>query len=298
MSNSLDIDPKYSFDNEKAIAKSFSQRLQWEMILIGMGQAIVWLLLWPIVIADFIPLWSGFCIASICACFAYLPSHESQHGNYSRGNPKMRWLDALVGHITLITLISPYEILRVTHMKHHAYTNDPEKDPDYLNAHSESLLKTIKRAADGSSTADYKKCLDVFANDKNFVNSYKKAIPIALLYRSILLTLVVIFPLETLLLWWLPAKIGTVYIVIFFSWFPHQHTSTGRYKDTRFWSHWMPRYVNHSMQLHFIHHLHPNIGHYDEPKAIEALKPILIARGVPGADQIPDRITNNPLIKI
>ena len=298
MSNSLDIDPKYSFDNEKAIAKSFSQRFQWEMILIGMGQAVIWLSLWPLVIEGFIPLWSGFCIASICACFAYLPSHESQHGNYSRGNPKMRWLDALVGHITLVTLISPYEILRITHMKHHAYTNDPEKDPDYLNAHSQSLLKTIKRSADGSSTSDYEKCLDVFANDKNFVNSYKKAIPIALLYRAILLTLVVIFPLETLLLWWLPAKIGTVYVVIFFSWFPHQHTLKGRYKDTRFWSHWMPRYVNHSMQLHFIHHLHPNIGHYDEPKAIEALKPILIARGVPGADQIPDRITNNPLIKI
>ena len=298
MSNSLDIDPKYSFDNEKAIAKSFSQRFQWEMILIGMGQAFIWLSLWPLVIEGFIPLWSGFCIASICACFAYLPSHESQHGNYSRGNPKMRWLDTLVGHITLVTLISPYEILRITHMKHHAYTNDPEKDPDYLNAHSQSLLKTIKRSADGSSTSDYEKCLDVFANDKNFVNSYKKAIPIALLYRAILLTLVVIFPLETLLLWWLPAKIGTVYVVIFFSWFPHQHTLKGRYKDTRFWSHWMPRYVNHSMQLHFIHHLHPNIGHYDEPKAIEALKPILIARGVPGADQIPDRITNNPLIKI
>ena len=298
MSNSLDIDPKYSFDNEKAIAKSFSQRFQWEMILIGMGQAVIWLSLWPLVIEGFIPLWSGFCIASICACFAYLPSHESQHGNYSRGNPKMRWLDTLVGHITLVTLISPYEILRITHMKHHAYTNDPEKDPDYLNAHSESLLKTIKRSADGSSTSDYEKCLDVFANDKNFVNSYKKAIPIALLYRAILLTLVVIFPLETLLLWWLPAKIGTVYVVIFFSWFPHQHTLKGRYKDTRFWSHWMPRYVNHSMQLHFIHHLHPNIGHYDEPKAIEALKPILIARGVPGADQIPDRITNNPLMKI
>ena len=60
----------------------------------------------------------------------------------------------------------------------------------------------------------------------------------------------------------------------------------------------MPRYLNHSMQLHFIHHLHPSIGHYDEPKAIEALKPFLQARGVPGADEIPDRVSYNPLIKI
>ena len=52
------------------------------------------------------------------------------------------------------------------------------------------------------------------------------------------------------------------------------------------------------MQLHFVHHLHPNIGHYDEPKAIEELKPFLIARGVPGAEEIPDRVTYNTLVKI
>ena len=297
MNRSRDVSLEYSFENEKAIAKGFSQRFQWEMILIGIGQAIIWLTLWPLVINGFVPLWAGFCIATICACFAYLPSHESQHGNYSRGNPKMRWLDSLVGHITLITLISPYEILRVTHMKHHAYTNDPEKDPDYLNAHSGSLFRTIKRSADGSSTGDYAKYLDIFSSDKAFVNSFNNAIPMALLLRGTLLTLVVLFPLETLLLWWLPAKIGTVYVVVFFSWFPHVGTSKGRYQDTRFWSHWMPRYINHSMQLHFIHHLHPGIGHYDEPKAIEALRPLLIQKGIPGADEIPEKITFNPLIK-
>ena len=131
MNRSRDISLEYSFENEKAIAKGFSQRFQWEMILIGIGQAMIWLTLWPLVIKGFVPLWAGFCIATICACFAYLPSHESQHGNYSRGNPKMRWLDSLVGHITLITLISPYEILRVTHMKHHAcllYTSPSPRD--------------------------------------------------------------------------------------------------------------------------------------------------------------------------
>ena len=110
--------------------------------------------------------------------------------------------------------------------------------------------------------------------------------------------LVFLFPLQTLLLWWLPAKIGICYTTVFFSWYPHQGTSIGRYKDTRFWQHGIPRYLNHSMQLHFIHHLHPGIGHYDEPKAIEALKPFLIARKVPGAENLPDSITHNPLIKL
>ena len=297
MRESPEIAAEFSFEKEKAIAKSFSQRFQWEMILIGLGQAVIWLSLWPLVLNGIIDLWVGFLIASLCACFAYLPSHEAQHGNYSRGNPKLRWLDGFVGHITLITLMYPYHLLRVTHMKHHAYTNDPEKDPDYLNAHTSSVLKVIKNVLDGS-TVDFGKYLEVFSTDKAFVNSFKKAIPISLLYRFTLLVLVIIFPLETLLLWWLPAKIGTVYTTVFFSYFPHLGTSTGRYQNTRFWSHWMPRYLNHSMQLHFIHHLHPGIGHYDEPKAVEALKPFLLARKVPGANNIPDRVTLNPLIKI
>jgi len=292
-----EIAAEFSFDKEKAIAKSFSQRFQWEMILIGLGQAVIWLSLWPLVLNGIIDLWVGFLIASLCACFAYLPSHEAQHGNYSRGNPKLRWLDGFVGHITLITLMYPHHLLRVTHMKHHAYTNDPEKDPDYLNAHTSSMLKVIKNVLDGS-TVDFEKYLEVFSADKAFVNSFEKAIPIALLYRFTLLVLVIIFPLETLLLCWLPAKIGTVYTTVFFSYFPHLGTSTGRYQNTRFWTHWMPRYFNHSMQLHFIHHLHPSIGHYDEPKAIEALKPFLIAREVPGANEIPNRVTANPLIRL
>ena len=291
------IPDEFSFEKEKAIAKSLSQRFQWEMIAIGIGQATIFLSLWPLTLMGFIPLWAGFLIATLCACLAYLPSHEAQHGNYSRGNPKKRWIDSLVGNFTLITLIYPYEILRVTHMKHHAYTNHPEKDPDYNNQHASSVAKLAIQVLDGTSV-DYSKYEEVFAEDAAFQKGFKKGALIGLTYRAVLMIAVFLLPLHTLFLWWLPAKLGTVYTTTFFSWYPHLKTEQGRYKDTRFWQHWMPRYINHSMQLHFIHHLHPSIGHFDEPKAIEALKPFLIARGVPGAEEIPERVTYNPLIKI
>ncbi len=291
------IPDEFSFEKEKAIAKSLSQRFQWEMVAIGMGQATIFLSLWPLTLMGYIPLWAGFLIATLCACLAYLPSHEAQHGNYSRGNPKRRWIDSLVGNFTLITLIYPYEILRVTHMKHHAYTNHPKKDPDYDNQHASSVAKLAIQVLDGTSV-DYSKYEEVFAEDAAFQKGFKKGALIGLTYRAVLMIAVFLLPLHTLFLWWLPAKLGTVYTTTFFSWYPHLKTEQGRYKDTRFWQHWMPRYFNHSMQLHFIHHLHPSIGHFDEPKAIEALKPFLIARGVPGAEEIPERVTYNPLIKI
>jgi beta-carotene hydroxylase len=288
---------EFSFEKEKAIAKSLSTRFQWEMIAIGVGQASIFLSLWPLTLMGYVPLWAGFLIATLCACFAYLPSHEAQHGNYSRGNPKRRWIDSLVGNLTLVTLIYPYEILRVTHMKHHAYTNHPEKDPDYKNQHASSIAKLAVQVLDGT-TVDYSKYVEVFAEDAAFQKGFKKGAIIGLTYRAILMIAVFMLPLHTLFLWWLPAKLGTIYTTTFFSWYPHLNTEQGRYKDTRFWQHWMPRYINHSMQLHFIHHLHPSIGHFDEPKAIEVLKPFLIARGVPGAEAIPDRVRYNPLIKI
>ena len=45
------------------------------------------------------------------------------------------------------------------------------------------------------------------------------------------------------------------------------------------------------MQIHVMHHMYPNICHFDEPKAIEALKPFMIARGIPGAEDLPDKIS-------
>ena len=291
------VSEEFSFEKEKAVAKKYAQRFQWEMILIGIGQACVWLSLWPLVMFGIIPLWLGFIVACFCACMAYLPSHEAQHGNYSRGDPKKRWIDALVGHITLITVMFPYEILRVTHMKHHAYTNHDDKDPDFLTSNAKSVKEVILLSLDGTSP-DYQKYKEVYSSDAAFQKAFEKGVKVSLACRLTLMLLVFLFPLQTLLLWWLPAKIGVLYTTLFFSYYPHIGTEIGRYKNTRFWQHWMPRYINHSMQLHFVHHLHPNIGHYDEPRAIEELKPFLIARGVPGAEEIPDRITYNPLIKI
>jgi len=151
MENLEKVPENFSFEKEKEIARSFSKRFQWEMILIGVGQATVWLSLWPLVINGYISLFLGSVIATICACFAYLPSHEAQHGNYSRGNPKRRWIDSFVSHYTLITIMFPHDLMRCTHMKHHAYTNNPEKDPDYDTASAKSLWEVISATQAGVS---------------------------------------------------------------------------------------------------------------------------------------------------
>ena len=133
--------------------------------------------------------------------------------------------------------------------------------------------------------------------DPKFAEALERGGTVAFLFFFLQMIVAVIYPLETLLLWWLPRKLAVSYLGIIFSYEPHKDLPIGRYKDSRFWSNAMPRFLNHSMQIHAMHHMYPNICHYDEPKAIEALKPFMVARGMPGAEEIPEKIKLNPLIR-
>ena len=120
----------------------------------------------------------------------------------------------------------------------------------------------------------------------------------AFLFYFAQIILAVLYPIETFLLWWIPKRVATSYLGIVFSYFPHSGLEKGRYKDTRFWTNRVPRFLNHSMQIHTMHHMYPRICHYDEAKAIEALKPFMIERGMPGAEHIPEKLRWNPVTYI
>lgn len=285
-----DLSPKA----ERAVARQFMGRVQWEMVLIGTGQALVWIATYVLTMLGTIPLWLGFVIATVCCCFAYLPSHEGQHGNLSGRQDRWRWLDRGVGQLSMIPLMLSFDAAKVTHLKHHAHTNDPDQDPDYRAVtarHWWEAVVAVHRGPNQEAIAHHA------AADPRFRAGLMKGVLVMKLLRVVLLVMVVLFPLPTLLVWWLPRTIAVSYVFTFFSWEPHRPgTATDRYTNTRFWRHPIPRFVMQSMPTHVVHHLYPTIPHWDEPKALEALRPFMIERGVPGADQIPDRVRFNPLI--
>ena len=289
-----------SIDAERKLARSFMGRIEWEMILIGLGQFSVWVLTWFLVVQGLMPLWLGSIVAILSTCCAYLPSHAGQHGHLSGGRKEFKWIDALVGHITLIPLAQSHDVLKATHLKHHAHTNDPERDPDFFHTHVDSWLECAKNINDQYSPSG--RIIGIVEKlseeDPKFAEALDKGSIVTLIYYVANIVLAIFFPLETLLLWWIPKRIATCYLGIVFSYQPHAGLESGRYKDTRFWTNKMPRFFNHSMQIHTMHHMYPRICHYDEPKAIEALKPYMIERGMPGAEYIPDKITWNPLTYI
>ena len=289
-----------SIEAERKLARTFMGRIEWEMILIGVLQFTTWIATWVLVIQGIIPLLVGFLIALFTACNAYLPSHAGQHGHLSGGRKNLQWLDYLVGQISVIPLAQSHEILKATHLKHHAHTNDPDMDPDFFHGNAKNWWEAavnvnIAYNDEGPALRAIEKHQE---NDPKFKEALEKGGSWAFLFYFAQIILAVLYPLETLLLWWIPKRVATSYLGIVFSYFPHSGLEKGRYKDTRFWTNRMPRFLNHSMQIHTMHHMYPRICHYDEAKAIEALKPFMIERGMPGAEHIPEKLRWNPVTYI
>jgi len=289
-----------SIEAERKLARTFMGRIEWEMILIGVLQFTTWIVTWVLVIQGIIPLLVGFLIALFTACNAYLPSHAGQHGHLSGGRKNLQWLDYLVGQISVIPLAQSHEILKATHLKHHAHTNDPDMDPDFFHGNAKNWWEAAVNVniAYNDEGPALRAIENHQENDPKFKEALEKGGSWAFLFYFAQIILAVLYPIETLLLWWIPKRVATSYLGIVFSYFPHSGLEKGRYKDTRFWTNRVPRFLNHSMQIHTMHHMYPRICHYDEAKAIEALKPFMIERGMPGAEHIPEKLRWNPVTYI
>ena len=239
-------------------------------------------------------------IALFTACNAYLPSHAGQHGHLSGGRKNLQWLDFWVGQISVIPLAQSHDALKATHLKHHAHTNDPDNDPDFFHGNANTWLGAVRNVNvsyndDGPAMKTIGKHME---EDPKFKAALEKGGAWTLLFYFVQIFMAILYPLETLLLWWIPKRVATSYLGVVFSYLPHSGLGSGRYKDTRFWTNKIPRFLNHSMQIHSMHHMYPRICHYDEAKAIQALKPYMIARGIPGAEHIPDKLRWNPVTYI
>ena len=79
-----------------------------------------------------IPLWLGAILSFVVATTFYMPLHEATHGNVWGDVGRGRWIEDLVGTLASIPVGISYRGHRISHMRHHAFTNDPARDPDFF----------------------------------------------------------------------------------------------------------------------------------------------------------------------
>jgi len=269
---------------ERDIAERFMGGVPWGSVAWGLGNVAVWLALWPLTLSGWLPLWAAFPAAVICTSLAYLPSHEAQHRIIARPGERLFWLNEMVGHLSVIPIVLPYEVARLTHYEHHQHTNHPELDPD-IRTRARGPLQTIakslaNRQPGAAAASSYGATLRRLGTPEA-----RRAGMFAALYQ--LGYMAILFglawsghALEAALIWWLPRHIAMTYIEFFLSWAPHHPADEqGRYRDTRAFRSRLGNILSMGMQFHIVHHLYPRIPLMRTPAAYWALRPILQARG-------------------
>lgn len=266
---------------ERQIAARYMNVVPWIAVAWGIGNCLMFISLFPLVLMDILPLWLAFPLAIVNITLSYLPSHEAQHNIIAGKGKPLRWLNELVGQISPIPLVVPYRVLRATHMEHHRHTNDPELDPDY-EVHARNtldfLIKTVRnRQPDSERGNAYGMTLERVGQAHLGLD--------AVVFEAVFLIVLFVMAwtghaIEAALLWWIPRHIGQTYISYYLSWVPHHPAKEqSRYRDTRGFKSRLGNLGSLGMQYHIVHHLYPRIPLHLTPAAYRELKPILERRG-------------------
>jgi beta-carotene hydroxylase len=253
------------------------------MVAWGLGNVLFWLALWPLTLTGTLPLWAGFLLATISISLCYLPSHEAQHSIIAAEGTRLRWLNELVGYVSILPLVLPYRIARLTHHEHHAHANDPLRDPDHYNQADtwwESIWRGVQSRQPGAENP-----YSSFLTDSEDPEVRRALLEGLCLRSGHYIVLAVLawsgFAIEAALLWWLPRHIATSYIQLVLSWAPHHPmVEQGRYRNTRAWRSPLGTLLSLGMEYHLIHHLFPKIPLTQTPAAWRAMRDLLETRGI------------------
>lgn len=280
---------------ERIQAAPYWGKVEPRIILTFLVFSVAWIGVIVLGVNGTIPLWLGLILNTVIASTFYMPMHEAAHGNIWGRTTSGKWIEDLIGMLCAIPLGFSYKAHRPSHMRHHAHTNDPLKDPDF---HTAGPMHTVLKSWYGQvMLATF---LPLFA----FVPAARKLLPTAMLVMMraetgskktgliqlrfwlltnafLVIAILTGYGWQALMLWYLPSRIQALWLLTIFAWFPHHPaTKVGRYGDTRVavfpGSRWLIRGHDH----HAVHHLFPRVPHYRLRKLWADIADDMVAKGV------------------
>ena len=272
---------------EIEIARKYIGGFPYFMALWGIANLLTWLSVMVLAIGGFLSLWIAFPISVVTGILAYLPSHDAQHSTYGKNGSRLRWFNEFMGYISTIQIMQPYKILRITHLEHHAHTNDAELDPDYSVA-ADSWWQHLWVSYNARQPGSKKSQAISYANTLvrlGMTPPIVRAIVEANIQKILTWTIISAlawsgYAIEVTLLWWLSSYLAGYYLALMLSWAPHHpHPEQGRYRNTRHFTFALGNLATLGMEAHIVHHLHPSMPLTKNAAAYRVLQPILDARG-------------------
>lgn len=274
--------------NKQAIAtsKQYTGELAWPtvaMALIVVGAFIgnLWLFA-----AGVMPFWAALLAYAVLTYMSYTPLHEAAHGNIHGKYDRLQWLNDLCGYLVAPLIMVPYSTHKVEHFTHHRFTNQPEKDPDFIvSGMRHGFLALIENGLKFlwvQNTFLFRNYWATASLRERGI--YFAEVIFALGWRAVFLLTVARENAWVLLL--VGYLIGAFFTAYWFAYRPHfPYDERARYRNTS--SLIMPAWMKPlewfwlGQNLHSVHHLFPRVPFYRYHALHRDIEPILRAHGTP-----------------
>lgn len=269
----------------KQFALSQSDDFAWPTFWLGIGTIVTIISATLLGLYQLIPLWLAGVINFCGFCAGYTVGHEVIHNNLIGHRRDLSWLNTFFGTLFFSVPFHSYSMHRFIHLRHHAYTNHPVKDPDmWINGRNifELCLKLATHYPHYTYFA-FKATRGV-ANRRTFLvkSMLEQLIPIIIACAFMFSG----FAMETILLWIIPSILVYPTLALILDWIPHHDLGEGTPFDTsrvvgapqgvmgKLFN-WLYLYQNY----HLIHHLYPRVPFYRYEQIYETCEPPLRAAG-------------------
>lgn len=279
---------------ENLVAAKYWSGVQLRIILTFLFFAVCWGGVIYLGATGVFPLWLGLVVNSIFASTFYMPMHEATHRNIWGRTTRGRRIEDLIGVLSSIPTGIEFTSHRAGHMRHHAYTNDPLRDPDHF---TEGRLSELPLKFYGMTMLyaflpffalikPLRIVLPSMLRAKLANREGSKAEGKAQMRYWMLSTIVLLVCFATgngltaIFLWWLPARIQLCWLMFIFAWYPHHPASeTSRYRHTRVAVFAGSGILIRGHDHHAVHHLYPRVPHYRLKALWNELSVDLVNRG-------------------
>ena len=280
---------------ENLIAAKYWGDIQWRIIATFIVFTICWCGVIYLGVTGSLTLWQGLLLNTVLASTFYMPLHEATHKNIWGKSSRGRWVEDAIGIASSVPTGINFSSHRAGHMRHHAFTNDPARDPDHFTDGrlSELPLKFYGMTMIYSFLPFFaliklvrillpKDLRRKLYESREGNSEGKSQLRFWLMSTTVL---VVCFAtghgVEALLLWWLPARIQLCWLMFIFAWYPHHPANeTSRYRHTRVAVFRGSGVLIRGHDHHAMHHLFPRVPHYRLKALWKELAPELVQRGM------------------
>jgi len=221
-------------------------------------------------------------ICSYLAFASFTVMHDAGHGSIFKMGSRFKPIESLIGWIASIPMvIVPYRIFQKIHDRHHAFTNDPERDPDYIPEQKTwfRLLLSLYY----TPIKYHVMSLTSLRKIKVIRNTYASSIAYMIGLYGVLIALAVNgYVLEVMCFALIPVGVALFFLVMFFDYVPHHpHKSLGRYQNTRIFEGRVLNVLLLGQNYHLIHHLYPRLPWYQYEGVYKNILPELERNGAP-----------------